>query len=166
VVWTIGTAIPAFSSTSQSLFAEGSNNQDQAAAYAWRSARLGLMLVSGLALVMILGGRLILSIYGPDYVENGLYLLYAVALAAIPAVLISIFVSYLRILERVKAVFVIQTAVSLLGLLFIYLGIRQVGLFGAGIGLLLAELLVLGFSLLWWWAQNKFAAAPQAEPAD
>jgi O-antigen/teichoic acid export membrane protein len=167
VVWTIGMAIPAWiSSTSQSLFAEGSNNQDQAAVYAWRSARLGLMLVSGLALVMILGGRLILSIYGPGYVENGLHLLYAVALAAIPAVLISIFVSYLRILERVKAVFVIQTAVSLIGLLFIYLGIRQGGLFGAGVGLLLAELLVLGSSLLWWLGQKKFSAATQAGPAD
>jgi O-antigen/teichoic acid export membrane protein len=167
VVWTIGMAIPAWiSSTSQSLFAEGSNNQDLAAVYAWRSARLGLMLVSGLALVMIIGGRLILSIYGPDYVENGLYLLYAVALAAIPAVLISIFVSYLRILERVKAVFVIQTAVSLIGLLFIYLGIRQGGLFGAGVGLLLAELLVFGSSLFWWWAQKKFAAAPEAGTAD
>jgi O-antigen/teichoic acid export membrane protein len=167
VVWTIGMAMPAWiSSTAQSLFAEGSNNQDQAAVYAWKSVRMGLILVGGLALVMIVGGRLILSVYGPDYVENGLYLLYAVALAAIPAVLISIFVSYLRILERVKAVFVIQTAVSLLGLLFIYLGIRQGGLFGAGVGLLLAELLVLGSSLFWWWAQKKFTAAPQAGPAD
>jgi O-antigen/teichoic acid export membrane protein len=66
----------------------------------------------------------------------------------------------------VKAVFVIQTAVSLIGLLFIYLGIRQGGLFGAGVGLLLAELLVLGSSLLWWWVQKKFAAALQAGPAD
>jgi O-antigen/teichoic acid export membrane protein len=168
VVWTIGMAIPAWiSSTSQSLFAEGSNNQEQAAAYAWRSAKLGLLLVSGLALVMILGGRLILSIYGQDYVENGLYLLYAVALAAIPSVMIAIFVGYLRILERVRAVFVIQTAVSVLGLLFIYLGIRQGGLVGAGIGLLLSETIVLGSSLLWWWLQKSNAkAAPQAGSAD
>jgi O-antigen/teichoic acid export membrane protein len=167
VVWTIGMAMPAWiSSTAQSLFAEGSNNQDQAAAYAWRSARLGLLLVGGLALVMIVGGRLILSIYGPDYVENGLYLLYAVALAAVPSVLISIFVSYLRILERVRAVFVIQSAVSILGLLFIYFGIRFGGLLGAGIGLLLAELFVLGISMMWWWLQKKPAAVPQAGSAE
>jgi O-antigen/teichoic acid export membrane protein len=158
VVWTIGSALSGWiSSLGQSLFAEGSNNPGEASSFAKRAMKLGLALIAILTVIVLFGGRMILMIYGDDYVVNGLYLLYLITLAAIPVVLLSIFVNFLRIRDRVRAVLVIQTSASLLGLLFIYFGVVQYGLLGVGIGWLLAETLVFGVSILWWGWQKHFS---------
>jgi Na+-driven multidrug efflux pump len=106
-------------------------------------------------------------IYGQDYVDNGLYLLYLITLASIPVVLTSIFVNFLRIHDRVRAVLVIQIAASLLGLLFIYRGCNDLyGLLGVGIGWLLAQSLVFGLSILWWGWQKRLTSRQRISMTD
>jgi len=151
VVWTIGTALPALiSAFGDSLFAEGSNDPAKASAYARRAVMLSLLLISALAVVVIASGRFILLLYGPDYAEQGLWLLYLVTLAAIPSVMLSMFMSFLRIVDRMRAVLVLIAVWGMLGLLFTYVGIAWQGLLGAGIGWLLSQTLVLVGTLVWW----------------
>jgi O-antigen/teichoic acid export membrane protein len=103
--------------------------------------------------VVIASGRFILLLYGPEYAEQGLSLLYLVTLAAIPTVVLSMFMSFLRIVDRMRAVLVIITVWGTLGLLLTYVGIAWQGLLGAGIGWLLSQVLVLVGSVVWWQAR-------------
>lgn len=151
VVWTIGTALPALiSAFGDSLFAEGSKDPAMASTYARRAVMLSLLLISGLAVVIIASGRFILLLYGPEYAEHGLSLLYLVTLAAMPTVVLSMFMSFLRIVDRMRAVLVIITVWGTLGLLLTSVGIAWQGLLGAGIGWLLSQVLVLVGSVAWW----------------
>jgi O-antigen/teichoic acid export membrane protein len=167
VVWTIGSALAGWiSSLGQSLFAEGSNDPDQAGSFAKRAMWLGLALIGGLTIIVLFGGRLILMIYGQEYVDNGLHLLYLITLASIPVVLTSIFVNFLRIHDRVRAVLVIQIAASVLGLLFIYWAVTRYGLLGVGVGWLLAQSLVFGLSILWWGWQKRLTSRQRISMSD
>lgn len=156
VVWTIGTALPGLiSAFGDSLFAEGSNDPAKASAYARRAVILTLLLTTALVLVVIVSGRFILLLYGPDYAEHGLWLLYFVTLAAIPSVLLSMFMSFLRIVDRMSAVLALISVWGTLGLLCTYIGIAWQGLLGAGVGWLLSQSLVLLGTLAWWQWQKR-----------
>ncbi|KAA3663864.1 MAG: hypothetical protein DWQ04_08655, partial [Chloroflexi bacterium] len=106
VVWTLGRSMSAWAgSIAESLFAEGSHDPSQLSLIIWRAARFGLLLSAGLAIVASVSGRLILSIYGTDYAVQGMGLLYFVAGTAVPTVLLTIFVNFLRLTASLQAVF-------------------------------------------------------------
>ena len=156
VVWTLGRSMSAWAgSIAESLFAEGSHSPAQLSLFVWRAAKFGVLLSVGLAAAISLGGRLILSIYGAEYANQGMALLYFVAATAVPTVLLSIFVNYLRVRDRLRAVFVIMTSSIGLGMAACYVSMQQWGLIGAGMGWLGAQTAVLLGSLVWWQAQKN-----------
>ncbi len=80
VVWTLGRSMSAWAgSIAESLFAEGSHTPALLTQYVWRAAKFGLLLSSGLAVTISIAGPLILSIYGTNYAQEGMGLLYFVA---------------------------------------------------------------------------------------
>lgn len=157
VVWTLARSIAAWAgSIAESLFAEGSNTPALASAFAWRSVKPGLLLAGGMTLAMIATAKVILSIYGHDYVEQGVVLLYLVALAAIPGVLLSIFVNFLRIRDSLGTIFMVTTLSTGSGILLTYLGMLWLDMRGAGIGWLIAQMIILIAVLGWWrWQQMR-----------
>jgi len=151
VVWSLGRSMSAWAgSIAESLFAEGSHDPTQLSVLVWRAVRFGLLLSSGLALAVVISGRLILSIYGTDYATHGMALLYFVAGTAVPTVLLSILVNYLRVKNNLRAVFVIMAASIGVGMVFAIVGMQFWDLIGVGIGWLSAQLSVLLISLSWW----------------
>jgi O-antigen/teichoic acid export membrane protein len=150
VVWTFGRSVGAWAgSIAESLFAEGAGNSARASSQIWRAVRLGLLLSAGLAAAVILSGRLILSVYGPAYVEQGAALLAAVALSGVPTVLLAIFVNYLRTQDRLRAVSAIMACSVGLGML-LCIAMLRVSLAAAGVGWMLGQVLVLAGAGIWW----------------
>jgi len=156
VVWTLGRSVASLAgSIGESLFAEGSNNPSNISTDIWRSIRLGLVLACVLALAMIVGSPLILSIYGREYREQGDRLLYGVAVAAIPSVLMSILVSVLRIRDRLRAVLTIVILTNVVGIAST-VAVMTVAFSAAGIGWLIGQILVLALIGFWWrWDKTR-----------
>ena len=156
VVWTLGRSMSAWAgSIAESLFAEGSHSPAQLSRLVWRAVKVGLLLSVGLAVAVSVSGRLILSIYGTRYAEQGMGLLYFVAATAVPTVLLSIFVNTLRVRDRLRAVFVIMAASIGIGMAASTVGMQLWELIGAGIGWLVAQTAVLLISLAWWQGSKR-----------
>ena len=156
VVWTLGRSMSAWAgSIAESLFAEGSHTPALLNQYVWRAAKFGLLLSGGLAVTISIAGPLILSIYGTNYAEEGMGLLYFVAGTAVPTVLLSVFVNYLRVRDQMRAVFLIMICSIVIGMGFSFMGMMRWGLIGTGIGWMAAQIGVLIISLLWGWAARS-----------
>jgi len=154
VVWTLGRSITAWAgSIAESLFAEGAHDPASAKAHTRRSVKLGLLLAGGLTAVTMLFGRLALAVYGQAYIEQGVTLLYFVALSGIPAVLLSIYINFLRINDRLRAVSVIMAANVGCGML-LSVAMMQISFVGSGLGWLVSQTLVLAGAGLWWRRQQ------------
>ena len=154
VVWTLGRSITAWAgSIAESLFAEGAHDPAGAKVHTRHSMKLGLLLAGGLTAVTMLFGRFVLAVYGQEYIEQGVTLLYFVALSGIPAVLLSICINFLRINDRLRAVSVIMAANVGCGML-LSVAMMQVSFVGAGLGWLVSQTLVLAGAGLWWRRQQ------------
>ena len=157
IVWTIGRAVSTWvSSMSRSLFAEGANDPAAAGQLVKRAAMLGTLLSGSMALLIILAGPWILGIYGKNYVDQGLGLLDFVAVASVPTVLNSLFTSLLLIHDRLRAMTTLRIVNSVTGLIFIYIGISQIGFVGAGVGWLTSQTVVLIGCQIWWQWQKRY----------
>jgi len=155
IVWTLGRSIAAWAgSIAESLFAEAAGRPERAGVQVWRAARLGLPMALGIAAAVILAGPLILKAYGPEYVAEGATLLSLVALSGAPTVLLAIFVNYLRVHDRLRAVSIIMACSVGAGML-LFVTLMQVGLVAAGAGWLAAQVAVLAGALLWWRCTNR-----------
>jgi O-antigen/teichoic acid export membrane protein len=154
VVWTLGRSIAAWAgSIAESLFAEGAHDRARAATYTRRSIKMGLLLAGGLTAATMLFGRLILAVYGREYIEQGVTLLYFVALSGIPGVLLSIYINFLRIHDRLRAVSV-SMAVNVGCGMLLSVALMQLSFAGSGLGWLISQTLVLAGASLWWWRQR------------
>lgn len=158
VAWMIGRALPTWvSAVSQSLFAEGAQDPAKAAEYTRKTIGLALALCTGPILLVFFAGELILSVYGADYVAEGLMLLYVITVSAVPSVLLSILASVLRIHDQLRSVFILRVAGNGLAVPFCYLGMSWYGLVGVGVGWLATQLVVTIGAGLWWWYYQKNA---------
>ena len=79
---------------------------------------------------------------------------YLLSLSSVPTVWFSIFTSLLRIRDQLKELLIIEGISNLFSLLLTYIGIITLGFVGAGIGWLVAQVLVLVASAGWWWLHN------------
>ncbi len=150
VVWTIARGTASFATAvADSFFAEGAHRPGMEGVYVRRAARIGALLSAGLALATFAAGPYVLALYGRSYMEEGVALLNYTVLAGIPGVFLAIFVSFLRLQERLRAVFTVQALSHGLGGLFA-VAMMQRSFTGIGIGWLAAQVLVLGGALTWW----------------
>jgi O-antigen/teichoic acid export membrane protein len=92
-----------------------------------------LKLIGPIVLIILAGADLFLQIFGKNYAQEGAMLVRLLVTAAIPHLIISIFLSRWRIQNRIKNIVLMQAGLCslILGLSFIFLpimGIKGVGL--------------------------------------
>ncbi|OLR92441.1 lipopolysaccharide biosynthesis protein [Actinokineospora bangkokensis] len=117
---------------STSLFAQAAEDPAAAAGAAVRSFRIIGALLALPILVYLLGGGLLLSLFGPEYPAQGRFLLVLLTLSAIPDAVTNIAVAVLRATARVRAALWLNTAMLVAAVaaswaLLPVLGIEAVG---------------------------------------
>jgi O-antigen/teichoic acid export membrane protein len=124
---------------SMSLFAHGSHDAADLPRKAAEAAKVSLaLLVPALALVFLLGGKVLL-LFGRSYSEQGTRLLWLLALTTLPLTVNFLFFSVRRVQQRMAGV-----VASTLWILVVTLGLSvlllpKVGLAGVGIAWLAAQ---------------------------
>jgi O-antigen/teichoic acid export membrane protein len=116
-----------------SLFAEGS--RDPAALRVLsRNAVAGAIAVAavGAALLLLLGDKLLLA-FGRDYSTEGTTLLRIVALAALPAAVVNVYLGALRVTNRIRELVIIAGVVAVTTVALSCSLLPVMGLAGAGV---------------------------------
>jgi len=117
-----------------SLFAEGSYDPGALRVLS-RNAVAGALAVAtvGALFLLLLGDRLLLA-FGRDYATEGATLLRLVALAALPAAVVNVYLSALRVRKQVGELVIIAGAVAVTTLVLSSALLPVMGLAGAGVG--------------------------------
>ncbi len=146
--WQIAYVLHLLSSNmGSSLIVEASTNQSKLGEYSRRVILQLVLLVGSAALVVIIGAPLILRIFGQDYSIEGTGSLRLLALAAIPNIVTSVYVSISRVQRKMRrVVFTLGVLCTLVLSLSSYL-LPRFGIEGAGIAWLGSQL-VVAFGIL------------------
>jgi O-antigen/teichoic acid export membrane protein len=111
MAWVLGATVDVLAvNMAMSLTVEGAFHAD-GLADACRSVltRMALILVP-IALVILLGAQVGLSVFGPGYADHGAALLRLLAVATLPKALIEVYIGVLRVQRRTRLIAVIQAA--------------------------------------------------------
>ncbi len=156
LAWQIAYMLHLLSSNmGSSLIVEASTNQSKLGEYS-RRVVLQLVLLVGLAVLVIFAGApLILRVFGQEYAIQGSGLLRVLALAAIPNIVTSVFVSISRVQRKMRRVIVTLGTLCVLVLSFSAYLLPRFGIIGAGIAWLTAEIVVASGILIL--RRGKFA---------
>lgn len=139
-----------------SLIAEAAADQEQLAAYAYQIGRHVARVVVPGALLLVVTAPYMLGLFGSDYATEGTPVLRLLALAAIPNIVQTLFVSVARVQRRVGVVALTLGVFCgcVLGLSYVLLprlGIVGVALAWLAVETALALVLLLGpLRALWW----------------
>jgi O-antigen/teichoic acid export membrane protein len=117
-----------------SLFAEGSHDPGALRVLS-RNAVVGALAVAavGAALLLLLGDKLLLA-FGREYAAEGATLLRIVALAAVPAAVVNVYLGALRVAKRVRELVIIASVVAVTTVALSSALLPVMGLTGAGVG--------------------------------
>lgn len=126
-------------SVAVSLFAEGSHNAEDVLHKAASSSVIIGMLLGPAMLLSFLGGRYILLLFGPDYVQHALSLLMILTIAAVPDAITNIYVSILRVQKRLRWAALLNLGMALLSLTIAWILLPILGISGAGLAFLIAQ---------------------------
>ena len=130
------------------LFAEGSHNPTEIARKARYAASIIAMLLVPMAAGLIVAGRLVLSAFGHSYAVEGYSLLVILALSAFPDGVTSIYVSILRVRNRLSvAVWLYGVmAVAVLAMTWVLLPIMGI----TAVGVCWLSTQSAGSLFVWW----------------
>jgi O-antigen/teichoic acid export membrane protein len=117
-----------------SLFAEGSHDPGALRVLS-RNAVLGGLAVAtlGAMFLLLLGDKLLLA-FGQDYATGGATLLRIVALAALPAAVVNVYLGALRVMKRTGELMIVAGVVAVTTVALSCALLPVMGLTGAGIG--------------------------------
>lgn len=122
-----------------SLFAAGSNDPNELRLLSRNAVAVGLAVAAVGALCFLLLGDKLLLVFGSDYATEGATLLRLVALAAVPAAVVNVYLGALRVTKRVSEMVIIAGVVSVTTLVLSSALLPVMGLTGAGIGIGLGQ---------------------------
>lgn len=144
MVWMIATVIYIIpKSVSTSLFAEGSNNNENLELQIRKSTKISLKFVIPTIVTISLFGDNILSLFGQEYSSNGLQLLWLFLLAGIPVIFNNINIAVKQIEKDIKHVIIIYGIISVGTLLISYLTLEKWGIISIGIAWLFSQSIAL-----------------------
>jgi len=125
-----------------SMIVEGSAEPSELRAHTIRAVRLGIIVVLPCIIISIIGAPFFLGLLGPQYAANGTTLFRLVAIAMPFRAVVILFMSYARLVRRIRRVVVVQlaNAALLLGLSLALLD--PVGISGVGYAYLAAQLIL------------------------
>ena len=146
ITWMVGSAFFMVSpSVAQTVFAEGVRTRSDLRSVVFKALRLIAVLLAPAMVVMIIGGKLILGLFGASYEAAGYGLLILLAISALPDAVSNVAVVIFRITDRLGY----STALNL--------GILVVTLVGAWV--LMPRLGIAGVGVAWLGAQTIGAIA-------
>jgi len=122
--------IPA--STMRSLFAEGSHDERAITSHVRGSLKTTLLLLAPAMMVLLIGGELILRIFGSEYSASGLSFLYIMTILAVAVAAFQLFGSLFRLTHNIKALVVRNTVFSVSTIALVY-ALMPHGLIGVGV---------------------------------
>ena len=131
-----------------SLFAEGAHHPENLGRDLRRAARYVVALAGPPALVLLVAGPSLLSLFGPQYAEDGNALLRVLVGAAVFVAGLSLAVSVLRARGRLGEGALATAAGLALSVLATWLLLPSAGLVGAGIGFAIGQACGMGLALL------------------
>jgi O-antigen/teichoic acid export membrane protein len=105
--------------------------------------------VVGAATIIVLGAPLIMSLFGPDYAEQGSDILRILALASVPWGCVTIQLALARVRGEMRMIFAVQSATLVLVVGFGLLLLPRFGPAGMALAWLLAHTLVLAGLIAW-----------------
>ncbi len=126
-------------SVAASLFSEGSHVARDVAQKARASLVIIGVLLGPILLVCLVGGRYIMSLFGPSYPEHGLSLLIILAVSAVPDAITNIYVSVLRVRGRLRFAAVLNLTMAAITLGLGWILLAPLGIAGAGWAWLIAQ---------------------------
>jgi O-antigen/teichoic acid export membrane protein len=147
IAWFLGYLLTSASAyLALSLFAEGSHDPGALRVLS-RNAVTGALAVAtvGALLLLLLGEKLLLA-FGPDYASEGAMLLRLMALAAVPAAVLNVYLGALRVTKRIGELIIIAGAVAVTTVVLSSALLPVMGLAGAGVGHGLGQ--GLGFAIV------------------
>jgi O-antigen/teichoic acid export membrane protein len=143
LAWQIAYMLHLLSSNmGSSLIVEASSAQHKLNEYSRKILLQLALLVGSAVLVVLVGAPLILRIFGQDYASQGSSLLRLLALAAIPNIVTSLFVSISRVQRRMSRVILTLGALCALVLSLSSVLLRRFGIEGAGMAWLASQVIV------------------------
>jgi O-antigen/teichoic acid export membrane protein/aminoglycoside phosphotransferase (APT) family kinase protein len=149
MVWQFGLALYLVpSGMGQSMIAHSAADPGKVDKARRETVRRGLVLVAPAAVLLALGGQLVLSMFGAHYTDAGTGALALVALSAIPNVITAAATSTARVRQRRLVQFGVPTSISVLVIGLSWLLMPDMGLVAIGIAWLGAQCLVASVVLV------------------
>ncbi len=149
IAWMIASflfVIPGASAVS--AFIEGSQPGNHLRATTVRSLRFGLILVAPGVVFLLLGGHLVLGLFGVEYSAQGTELLRILALSSFFVAINSIFFTYLRVHKKIGELILLSAALGIGTLVASYFLLGGFGLLGLGIAFLSVQGAISAYVLL------------------
>lgn len=142
ITWMLGSLFSIISpAVSTALFASAAADPTEIRA----ATRRSLLIIGGLLTVPILayllGGRLLLGLFGEDYAEQGWLLLVLLTAAAIPDAITNVAVAVLRATDRITAAVWLNGSMLLGTLVLSFLLLPHLGIVAVGVSWLIAQAL-------------------------
>ena len=125
-----------------SLTVEAVHDEHKLALYCYKVLLQSLRLVGPMVLVLLAGAQWLLLVYGPAYAAEGATLLRLLAVATIPSILIVLYITVLRVQNRVWGLVLVQGLQALLLLGGSYWLLPQWGITGVGVAALVSQTVV------------------------
>lgn len=138
--WQVGSLFFMVSpSVAVALLAEGSGSPSDILRKARSSVYIiGALLVPAM-LAAILGGHLILSMFGPNYALYGFSLLTVLVISAIPDAITNVYVAVLRVQRRLVLAALLNNGMATLAVGLAWIMLPRMGIIGAGWAWLIAQ---------------------------
>jgi O-antigen/teichoic acid export membrane protein len=114
------------------LFSEGSHTASDIMLKARNSLLIIGLLLSPILLIFFVGGRYLLSLFGPNYPQHGLVLLTLLAISAVPDAITNIYVSLLRVHRRLRSAALLNLGMAITALTLAWILLPTLGIAGAG----------------------------------
>jgi O-antigen/teichoic acid export membrane protein len=159
VAWAIANMLMVIpSSISNSLFAEGSNNETSLKANTAKSLKLMLLLLlPSILFILIIADKLLL-LFGQAYSDNSSLMLRIVLLSIFPYSINYLYISIARVTKNISCIIKVTTVLTSLSLGLSYFLMLNMGLIGVGIGYLAGQSIVAIAVVIFLWRDYKFSA--------
>jgi len=140
LAWIIAYAFQLISlNMTASLTVEGAIDQARLREYSYRVLMNIARLVVPLVLVCVVAAPYILDIFGPGYASNGANALRLLAVAAIPNIVVVVFVTIARVQRRNVAIALVQGVLCILSLALSAVFLHVYGIAGVGLAWVISQ---------------------------
>lgn len=135
--------------TTNSLFAEGSNNVKEISIQVRKAIRIIFLLLVPAIIITILVGKYVLLFFGQNYAEGGFSLLVILAISGVFVSINAVYSAILRVRKEIGKIVLANLVGAVITLVLSYfLILYGKGLQGVGYAWLIGQILILGVYLL------------------